>query len=166
MNRPIFKRAFTLVEMLIVIAIIALLAGIIMTSLTGSKSKSRDGKRIADINQIQSALEQYFDRCGQYPAQLNVSQGAGVCPASVTLATFISTIPTPPGGTYDYAINTDKTDFVLHVTLENISDYVKDGLPAATYGTGGIAGWTVGSGAATFTCDNSASSLQYCVGTK
>jgi len=117
------KKGFTLVELMIVIAIIALLSGIILTSLTGSKAKSRDARRISDVNQIQLAVEQYFDRCGQYPATLTTGAGNG-CPTSpsITLGSFISVIPVPPSNTasYDYVVNSSSypTDYVIHATLE------------------------------------------------
>ena len=63
------KGGFTLIEMLVVIAIIAILTGIIITGLVGSKAKARDAKRASDLSQIALALEQFFDRCDVYPAK-------------------------------------------------------------------------------------------------
>ena len=129
------NRGFTLVEMLVVIAIIAILTGIIMTNLVGSKAKSRDAKRASDLAQIQLAIEQFFDRCGQYPSSLDTSVGGGICPddangSQITLGNFISVIPLDPssGNLYDYVTNYDSdinhtiypqpTDYVLHTTFE------------------------------------------------
>lgn len=61
------KRGFTLIELLAVIAIIGILAAIITTSLGTSKAKSRDARRIADIKNIQVALELYYNDNGFYP---------------------------------------------------------------------------------------------------
>lgn len=49
------------------IAIIGLLASVVMVSLNGARKKARDTKRIADMKQIQTALDFYFDKNGQYP---------------------------------------------------------------------------------------------------
>jgi len=60
---------FTLIELLVVIAIIGLLASIVLASLNSARKKSRDTRRIADVKQIQVALEFYFDGVGNatYP---------------------------------------------------------------------------------------------------
>ena len=160
-------RGFTLIEMLVVIAIIAILTGIILVSISGARAKARDGKRISDVSQIQLALEQYFDRCGQYPrtgfmtgANLSsYSEGCPTTPTQISLATFISSIPVPPTGAtpsqanYAYAVNYSvlPTDYVIGVTLENNSSMPQGGgitSPNPTYG---------------LTCDTT---KNYCVGPK
>ena len=55
------RRGFTLIELLVVIAIIGILASIVLASLNSARKKSRDARRIADVKQIQLALELYFD---------------------------------------------------------------------------------------------------------
>lgn len=53
--------------MLVVIAIIGLLASVIMVSLSSARSRARDTKRIADIEQLSKALEIYYSLNGSYP---------------------------------------------------------------------------------------------------
>jgi general secretion pathway protein G len=60
-------RAFTLIELLVVIAIIALLAALAVTALSTARAKARDSRRLADIRQIQTALEMYYLDQNQYP---------------------------------------------------------------------------------------------------
>ena len=61
------RRAFTLVELLVVISIIGLLSSIAVVSMTSARSKARDGKRQADIKQIITAMQLYYDTNGKYP---------------------------------------------------------------------------------------------------
>lgn len=62
------NKGFTLVELLVVVAIIGLLAGIAVVSVNSVRVKARDAKRIADVKQIQNALELYNNtKGGQYP---------------------------------------------------------------------------------------------------
>ena len=49
-------RAFTLVELLVVVAIIGILATVVVISYSGAQKKARDARRSSDINQIQTAL--------------------------------------------------------------------------------------------------------------
>lgn len=76
MIRPKSKqKAFTLIELLIVIAIIGMLASIILVALNKARSKARDAVRISDAKEIQTALEMYYNNNGQYPA--SVPGGSG-----------------------------------------------------------------------------------------
>ncbi len=59
---------FTLIELLVVIAIIGLLSSVVMLSLSSARKKSRDVKRLADLKQIITALDLYYDKYGQYPS--------------------------------------------------------------------------------------------------
>ena len=61
------SRGFTLIELLVVIAIIGILSSVVLASLNDARQKSRDAKRIADVKQLQLALELYFDSNGAYP---------------------------------------------------------------------------------------------------
>jgi prepilin-type N-terminal cleavage/methylation domain-containing protein len=69
-SRP--SKGFTLIELLVVIAIIGLLSTLAVVALNSARQKSRDAKRVADIKQIQTALELYFADQNSYP-----SHGAG-----------------------------------------------------------------------------------------
>lgn len=61
------RKGFTLIELLVVIAIISLLASVIMSSLSTSRKKSRDARRLMDMKQITMALELYYDKYNVYP---------------------------------------------------------------------------------------------------
>ena len=61
------KSGFTLIELLVVIAIIGVLASVVLASLNSARRKSRDARRVADVKQLQLALELYFDAKGEYP---------------------------------------------------------------------------------------------------
>ena len=154
------KKGFTLVELMVVIAIIALLTGIILVNLTGSKAKGRDAKRVSDLAQIQLAIEQYFDRCNQYPTALDTSKtdGCPTSPTAISLGSFISKIPTDPStnASYDYMINSASapTNYLMHTTLETSNSASQQSAPLPS-----LTGWSVGSGNTIATCDTS---LNYC----
>lgn len=74
-----FKKGFTLLELLVVIGIITILIVFGATSYSTAQKKSRDAKRKSDLKAIQSALEQYYSICGYvYPIP-----ASGYVPSSI-----------------------------------------------------------------------------------
>lgn len=60
-------RGFTLIELLVVIAIISLLSSIVLASLSSARAQARDARRVADLNQLRTALELYYADYDKYP---------------------------------------------------------------------------------------------------
>ncbi|MBI2051944.1 type II secretion system protein [Candidatus Roizmanbacteria bacterium] len=110
------KKAFTLLEMLVVIGIIAVLVGLGTVSFTTAQKKARDAKRKGDLSSVQKAFEQYYSICGfDYPGSLGTS---------VTCANpnteILNPVPTDPkdASSYVYTYDSAKRSFTLCATLE------------------------------------------------
>ncbi len=71
------QSGFTIVELLIVIVIIGILAGLVVTQILGATAKARDTERKTDIDQIANQLEAYYAKNGFYPTLNNVVNGTG-----------------------------------------------------------------------------------------
>ena len=106
---------FTLVELLVVIAIIGILASMLLLQLGVARQRARDAKRIADVNQVRTALELYFDDNGQYP---QVANHTGL---TVLVPKYLTLLPVDPlnvsPNIYGYAYN-GNVKFHLWAELE------------------------------------------------
>lgn len=61
------KHGFTLMEILISVAIVAILTAIGIVSYNSVNKRARDAKRKSDLEQVRSALEIYRNDKGKYP---------------------------------------------------------------------------------------------------
>lgn len=79
-----YKKGFTLLELMIVVAIIGLLSLIVLASVNQARAKARDAHRIKSVLEIQRAIELYYSTNGSYPAINTARSGS-------TLATDVCT---------------------------------------------------------------------------
>ncbi len=105
------KKGFTLIELLVVIAIIGILATIAVVAFQQARQSARDANRIADIKQMQTALELYFNDWQAYPASnapafSSSSPMAGQIASGTVYMAIIPTAPTPADGDCAVASNT------------------------------------------------------------
>lgn len=72
-HAPPRSRAFTLVELLVVIGIIALLVGILMPALAGARAQSRAVACLSNVRQISVAAQMYAQENRMYVTYLNAT---------------------------------------------------------------------------------------------
>ena len=125
------KKGFTLIELLVVIAIIALLSTLAVVALSSARQKSRDAKRLADVKQIQTALELYFTDQNGYPTGTSLVLGGasalclgagGFAASSCTAPVYMGNVPanpTPGGSDYTYTVS--GSSYGISFTLEGAS---------------------------------------------
>ena len=65
--KQLYNRGFTIVELVVVIAVIGILAAITIVAYSGIQADSRDTARLNDIAAIRKGLEVYKLRNGEYP---------------------------------------------------------------------------------------------------
>ena len=84
------EQGFTIVELLIVIVVIGILAGLVITTYNGIQQKARNTERQTDLKAVQGQLEAYFAQKGYYPTsggQASATLGLGA--TSADNVTFI-----------------------------------------------------------------------------
>lgn len=115
------KKAFTLIELLIVIVILGVLASLITGNFITSLKKGRDARRKGDLEQIQRALEMYYEDKRAYPTQ---APGNGFVFGSEFTDSgkiYMKKVPNDPvsGKDYEYYFDSANDGYKLYACLEN-----------------------------------------------
>jgi prepilin-type N-terminal cleavage/methylation domain-containing protein len=98
------KKAFTLVELAVVLLVIGILAGLLLRNLGGFTASARDQRRIGDLRNVSAYITNYYARQGQYPTANSWSdleaqlRDVGVLGPGVSLPKD----PSSPNRTYNY----------------------------------------------------------------
>ncbi|MBI2029451.1 prepilin-type N-terminal cleavage/methylation domain-containing protein [Candidatus Gottesmanbacteria bacterium] len=131
------KFGFTLIELIVVMAIIAILAAAGLSSFTSTQKKGRDGRRKADLTQVSRSLEFYYNDHGQYPISNNgliaacggtcdgdCSWGGGpMCSPTNAATVYLQTLAKDPVTNYQYFYSSsDGSYYRLYARLENTND--------------------------------------------
>jgi len=128
------NKGFTLIELLVVIAIIGLLASVVLLALNTARGKARDAKRVADMRQMNTAMEMYFNDNNAYPTMASgaLCATSGGCTVGNVIATsltpkYIATIPmeqTPADGTCTYpAAAANGTNYYYYIYGSTNANY-------------------------------------------
>lgn len=69
------SRGFTILELIIVIAVIGLMATLAVLSLQSARARTRDAQRISDVTALRNALTGYWLEKASYPSSGGVDLG-------------------------------------------------------------------------------------------
>lgn len=94
------NKGFTLLELLFVLTIIALLAGIAVPMFGGSIDRARESALKEDLHAFRKAIDDYYADAGKYPDDINV----------IIQKRYLRSIPVDP--------ITDKSDNWVYVRQE------------------------------------------------
>lgn len=149
---------FTLIELILVMAIVGILAVVGIGSYTRATVKSSDTQRKNDLNQIVKALELFNNDVGRYP-KIDENSGEMTCllaDASEAVcgddiyayivgekSVYMKNVPVDPDASkkYVYVPNESFGEFSLYAALENDED--RD---VVRTGEGVVADWSISCG--------------------
>ncbi len=120
------QAGFTLVEMLVVTAIIGLLISVITVQLQVARLKQRDAEREQEVKTLQNALALYASSNANYPVTTAPTPLTGTDAVSIALrnAETISNVPLDPLNTGNYRYVYDSVDgstYIITYHLEGDS---------------------------------------------
>ncbi len=117
MRNLFLRRGFTLMELMVVIAIIAVLASVAIVDYSHVKGKSRDGRRAVELKELDAAAQKYFQDNYKYPSTL----------ADLTSYFDPGNFPKDPLTGFPYDYETNGSDYCLGAHMEEISNSVTCG---------------------------------------
>lgn len=119
------KRAFTLIEVLVVVAIIAILTIAVIVGLTGQRDKASDARAKSDLDRLKIAFEDYYNDHNCYPPAAWFASAADC--NSGNLKPYLNAIPCDPKTGLPYKLETDTTGctwFKLYTNIQSTSSTV------------------------------------------
>lgn len=163
--KPWKRSGFTLIELLVVIAIIGVLSTLAIIALGSARQKARDGKRVADMDQLHNALELFYTDNGYYPTAITPGQTLA-SPNGTVYMTVIPNDPAPrndgtcPNTNYQYSLGSSAEGYTIHFCLGASSGTAQSGMNYLTAnGVNGdaslIGWWKMGEGSGASLSDSS-----------
>lgn len=136
--KPSAEKAFTLIELLIVVAIIAILAAIAVPNFLEAQTRAKVSRCAADMRTIRTGLESYRVDTNKYPetdygaAVFGAQVGAGMDRLSTPIA-YITSVPNSPFMEKNQGQNVDNTTQLnRHATMRTSFLYVRASVPEGT----------------------------------
>lgn len=126
-----------MIELMVVISIIALLSSIVLASLNSARAKAQSAKFVAELKQLQNALELYRTDNGNYPNEgtdaLGVDEPHTDAALGPVLQKYIPKIPHSPNYPSTAILYTYDTSFVAERKTQSHFYFTCDDVPAAKY---------------------------------
>ena len=110
------QSGFTIIELLIVIVVIGILAGLVLTTFNGIQQKARDTERETDIKAVHAQVEAFWAQKGHYPSLTDMNDRAAAGFVATNLkgldagafkdpkGASVNLVATPAANSYAYAV--------------------------------------------------------------
>src|ERR687888_1906983 len=117
------QRGFTLIELMIVVAIIGILTAIAFPLYANIQARARVAKAQADARTLASAVVVYSAHVGVLPAALTDLSSSVSNAQGIYAGPFISPIPTPPNSTWNAYAKSEGPSVGYAITTSSSADH-------------------------------------------
>jgi prepilin-type N-terminal cleavage/methylation domain-containing protein len=136
--------AFTLVEMLVVITIIGVLAGLLIPAVMGAVRRAKETAIAVEINQLDMALKSYKEKCGDYPPDFSSGTATIMRHLTTAFPRYVPGVSTPADPSDDNTwlgfVNDVSNGWGVNLNVLNIPN-VPQPASALTFWLGGQPQW-------------------------
>ncbi len=119
------NKGFTLIEMLVVIAMIGLLSAVVLVALGPSRNKAKDTRIISDINQIRSVMETRYSPTSNTYVITAVNDCAGTS-GSTDIDTALKDISTNNGSECKINLTATSNGYAVSAKTASGGSYCAD----------------------------------------
>ena len=122
------QSGFTLIEVLIAVAIIAILASMMYVGFTAAFSRDRDTQRKHDIRAIAAAIELYKQDYNSFPVNAIFENNPQMCgqPWQIGSTVYLGKVPCDPSTGKPYDFDNLGQSYTITACLENPNDPQRD----------------------------------------
>lgn len=119
------KNGFTLLELIVVIAIIGILAVIVLVALDESRMRGKDSARKIEIQEVIKALELYYSDGGLYPLYGGVAGTGGFLSGiqndfyGSEPGKYLKRLPVEAATHFYYCVSPDRKSMLIGLDTEN-----------------------------------------------
>jgi|GEM_PF-900011 len=166
------KKAFTIVELAVVLLVIGILSGLLLRNLGGFTASARDQRRISDLRNVSAYIATYYVRRGQYPPTTTWSglESELIRAGALGPGMKLPRDPLSPNQDYEYSYCTSTnptnvgriTNYILMAVLE----VTRDQAPQIFQGTatsGDLTRASLSCGPINTKCSDAPTSSNYCI---
>jgi prepilin-type N-terminal cleavage/methylation domain-containing protein len=138
------NKAFTLTEMLITVAVFAILVGIVIVAINPGKqlAQTRNAERAADLKNLQNAIQQFYVDNDYWPASTTITLGTlveicnendeptGCIDLDVLVPDYLPSIPSDPleATSTCYRVTVDATSSAISLVANNSTEHSLGGV--------------------------------------
>jgi len=135
-SRLLAQKGFSIIEIIVVLAVIGLIGSIIFLQIESARTKARDAEREQEIRVVKDALAIYVVNAKLYPVYTGLLTGADMVSGALIASDAIRAIPLDPLNVGNYRYSYSSTDGIVYTLTYYLETDTIPGKAAGVQQTG------------------------------